>query len=142
MREVYYETDQVCLWYHEALNLGGGIWIGSLESKAYREAFLTVNQLIVEKQIKYWLADNLKLKNISQQDLEWTLQLAPTVMATGLQKMATVVSEDIFNHMAVISLFDRANPILTFENQYFRTKEEALSWLIPEKSKLATSVLV
>lgn len=133
MREVYYETDQVCLWHEESKQLGGGIWIGSLAGKAFREAFLTVNQLITEKQLKFWLADNLKLKTIAHQDLEWTLQMAPVVMATGLQKMATVISEDIFNHMAVISLFDQANPILTFENQYFRNEHDALAWLLPQQ---------
>src|SRR5687767_13748697 len=46
MCEIYYETDQVCLWYDQAEKLGGGIWYGTLESKAYREAFLKCNQLI------------------------------------------------------------------------------------------------
>jgi len=136
MCEIYYETDQVCLWYDQAEKLGGGIWYGTLESKAYREAFLKCNQLIVEKGLKFWLADNLKLKSISQPDLEWTVQLGPTVMATGLQKMATVVSEDVFNHIDIISLFDRINPILNFENQYFRNEKEGLAWLIPGKDHL------
>jgi hypothetical protein len=137
MYDVYYETSQVCLWYDQAEKLGGGIWVGSLESKDYREAFLKSNQLIIEKELKFWLADNVKLKSISQPDLEWTVQLGPTVMATGLQKMATVVSEDIFNHIGIISLFDRINPILNFENQYFRTEQEGLEWLIPGKAHLA-----
>src|SRR5690349_8151464 len=99
MCEIYYETNQVCLWYDDTEKLGGGIWVGTLESKAYRAAFSKVIQLIAEKKLIFWLADNVKLKSISQPDLEWTVQIAPTFMAAGLKKMATVVSENVFNHI-------------------------------------------
>lgn len=119
--------------------LGIAEWRGALNSTEFREAFWKCIELTNEKKLENWLGDNRKMKAISEQDQEWTFQVAtPLLLRSTLRKMATVVSEDIFNQMAVTTMFDRAAPVLTFENQYFKEFEKALEWL--EKTAVLESL--
>ncbi|MFC5270455.1 hypothetical protein [Adhaeribacter terreus] len=129
MKEIYYETGHVCIWYDLSQSLGSASWFGSLSSADFREAFLKCTELITEKRLKNWLADNRKMEMMSQEDQSWVALMAPTILNSGLKKMATVVSEDIFHHMAIVDLFDKASGELTFQNHYFQNPNEALKWL-------------
>ena len=43
--------------------------------------------------------------------------------------MATLVSEDIFNQMAVENLETKANEFIQFDNYHFVSEEKARQWL-------------
>lgn len=130
MREIYFEKSYLTLYFDEQKKLAIAEWRGKLNSTEYREAFMKCLEMMYEKGIENWLGDNRKMKAISEQDQEWTFQVAaPLLLKSGLRKMATLVSEDIFNQMAVTTMFDRAAPMMTFENQYFKDFEQALEWL-------------
>ncbi|MBK0404786.1 hypothetical protein I5M27_17475 [Adhaeribacter sp. BT258] len=129
MKEIYYETRHICIWYDLSQSLGSAAWYGSIPTPEFREAFLKCTEVITEKHLKNWLADNRKMEMMSQEDQAWVELMAPTVLSSGLKKMATIVSEDIFHHMAVVDLFDKVSGQLTFQNHYFRNETEALTWL-------------
>src|SRR5688572_1974534 len=130
MREIYFEKPYVTIYFDGSKSLGIAEWRGSLTSAEYREAFGKCLELTNEKKLVNWLGDNRKLLAISEQDQEWTFQVAaPILLRSTLQKMATLVSEDMYSQMAVTGLFDRASPVISFENQYFKEFEKALEWL-------------
>jgi hypothetical protein len=129
MKVIYYETSHVCIWYDLSQQLGGAAWYGNIPSPAFREAFLKCTEVITENKLKNWLADNRKMEMMGQEDQAWIALMAPTILTSGLKKMATIVSEDIFHHMAIVDLFDKVSGQLTFQNHYFRQEAEALEWL-------------
>src|SRR5688572_10970878 len=109
MREIYFEKPYVTIYFDESKSLGIAEWRGSLTSADYREAFGKCLELTNEKKLANWLGDNRKLLAISEEDQEWTFQVAaPILLRSSLRKMATLVSEDIYSQMAVTGLFDRA----------------------------------
>jgi hypothetical protein len=70
------------------------------------------------------------MKAIRKQDQEWLLQeMAPKLGRSSLRRMATLVSEDIFNQMAVESMYQKANGLFRFDHQYFKDEISALLWL-------------
>jgi hypothetical protein len=130
MSEIYLEKPYLTLYLDEQKKLAIAEWKGVLSSAEYREAFMKCLELMYEKKLENWVGDNRKMKAISEQDQEWTFQVAaPLLLRSTLRKMATLVSEDIYNQMAVTTMFDRAAPMMSFENQYFKDFDQAMDWL-------------
>ncbi|HEY4650484.1 MAG TPA: hypothetical protein VIG72_03675 [Pontibacter sp.] len=131
MEKVYFENEHVRVSYDEALQLGMAEWQGFLNSEAFRSNGLRCLQLITEKKLTRWLADSRRMKAIRQQDQEWVLQeLLPRLLDSLLQRMANLVSEDIFNKMAFEQMIKRSNGRLgDFRIKEFEDKEAALEWL-------------
>jgi hypothetical protein len=129
MSKIYFDTPYVTIWLDETIKTGGAIWNGQLTTEQYRDAFTKCFKLIADKNLENWLGDNRKMQAISAEDQEWTLQILPSVMPSSLKKMATLVAEDIFLQMTVVTLFDVSNGQLTFQNKFFPNLEAATEWL-------------
>jgi hypothetical protein len=130
METVYFENDHLTLSYDPASKLGRAVWNGFLSGETFRSNIGVSLQLIEGKNPVFWLADNRKMKAIRQQDQAWLeREVLPRLGSSSIRKMATLVSEDIFNQMAVETLFMRANHIFRFDHQFFYQEEEARAWL-------------
>lgn len=130
MEEVYYNSDYLCLYYDKSRHTIRAVWNGFLSGETLQNAVQQCLRLIEEEQPLNWLADNRKMKAIRQKDQEWLESvLIPKLMASRLRKMATLISEDIFNQMAVENLHNRANNLVKFDHQYFKDEKAATQWL-------------
>jgi hypothetical protein len=130
MEEVYYKDDFLILFYNRNTKTARAIWDGFLSGETLRHATTQCLRLLEEEQPLNWLADNRKMKAIRQKDQEWIESvMIPKIVASPLRKMATLVSEDIFNKMAVESLYKRSSELIKFDHQYFKNEKAATQWL-------------
>lgn len=130
MMDIYFQEKYVTIYVDRAQYLARAVWNGFLSSENYRSGSQICINLIYNQNISKWLADNRKMKAIRKQDQEWTVEhMVPKLARSPLRKMATIVSEDIFNQMAVESMFTRSSDLINFEHHYFKDEITALIWL-------------
>ena len=121
MMEVYYQENYLTIFLNEDNSLAKAVWQGFLSSQELRHGVQVCLKLIESHNLRNWLADNRKMKAIRKQDQEWFIQvIAPKMGRSALRRMATLVSEDIFNQMAVESLYQKAGDLFGFDHQYFK----------------------
>ncbi|MBC3540703.1 hypothetical protein ACFSC6_12505 [Rufibacter sediminis] len=107
------------------------VWNGFLNSQEFQEAASVCIALIEEKAPTRWLADNRKMKAIRQADQQWFVEtIIPRLLHSSLRRMATLVSEDLFNKMAVEQMLQRAGGIDHLAFCDFKDESEALLWLM------------
>ena len=130
MEIVIFKNNHLTLYYNAERRMGRALWDGFLSGEIFRTSMLACAQLIEERKPLTWLADNRKMKAIRQKDQDWFEQVMfPIFIASPLEKMATLVSEDIFNQMAIETLHTLGTPLVRFETRFFHSEERALQWL-------------
>lgn len=128
--QTFFDTEYLYLGYDEDRKLAQAVWNGFLNSQEFRTASQACLDLLQEHQPINWLADNRKMKAIRQHDQDWFVQeVIPRLAQSSIRKMATLVSEDIFNQMAVENIEAKANEVVLFDNYHFKSEEEAMHWL-------------
>lgn len=135
MELIYFKNKQLTLFYQKDLQMARALWNGFLSGEEFRASALACSQLLQERSPLLWLADNRKMKAIRKKDQDWfEKEIFPILATSSLEKMATLVSEDIFNQMAVETLHTLGTPLMRFETQFFHQEEQALQWLTaPQK---------
>lgn len=130
MNIIYFQNHVVTITYDPEWELGTAQWEGFLSSEEFREAVTKCLQLLEDYKPLRWLGDNRKMKVIRQADQDWFVANAlPRIQASTIHRHATIVSEDIFNKMAVEQMIRRAdNPEALFLKE-FNSKQLALAWL-------------
>ncbi|RDC66163.1 STAS/SEC14 domain-containing protein [Adhaeribacter pallidiroseus] len=130
MHNIYFQNHVVTIAYEPEWELGTAQWQGFLSSAEFRKAVTQCLQLIEEYKPLRWLGDNRKMKVIRQADQDWfAVNALPRLQASTIRRHATVVSEDIFNKMAVEQIIRRVeNPEALFLKE-FNSKQLALAWL-------------
>ena len=136
MRTVYFEIEYCVLCYYKEKSLGVGVCKGFLSQEQYREAFRQMLKMVREHMLIKFLLDNRQMKAIRQADQLWTVEtLVPVLNKTTLRRVAVIRSADIFNRMAVRSLYGQADHTWTFAGASFDSELEAMRWL--EKGALS-----
>ena len=70
------------------------------------------------------------MRAIRQQDQQWTVEeFVPKMLASPLRRMATVVSEDIFNKMALEQMLQRSGGLGDIILRDFDNVDDAMEWL-------------
>jgi len=119
---VQLETDRL----HQLIVLH---WKGFVPSEVYREGFLEAIQVSRKAALLSWVMDMKQMKVIRQADQEWTLTTwFPQFQLLGVKRLAFVVSDDIFNQMAVSSMVATLRPKLHAEVEYFQELSSAQRW--------------
>ncbi len=130
MLKLYYESDAIRLSYDEAWQLGVGEWKGFVSSDEARSTALYSLDFVNEHGITRWLADRTNMKAIRQQDQQWTVEyFIPKLVASPLRRLANVVSEDIFNRMAIEQMIKRSGDLGNIVMREFDNVADALEWL-------------
>ncbi|WP_181306756.1 hypothetical protein [Rufibacter sp. XAAS-G3-1] len=131
MRKVYFQSGGLTLSFDEERLTAYAVWNGFLGTQQFQEASLKCIELVEEKGITRWFADNRKMKAIRQVNQQWFLEnIMPRLLRSSLRRMATLVSEDLFNKMAVEQLYQRAGNIEHLALHDFKEETEALLWLM------------
>jgi len=127
---VYFQNHAVTLTYDEEHQLGIAECVGFLSSEEFREATIMCVRMMEEYKPLRWLADNSRMRAIRQADQEWfAAYTLPRLQAGTIRRNATVVSEDIFNKMAVEHFMKRAGNLGDLVLKEFVNKAEALAWV-------------
>jgi hypothetical protein len=130
MMITYFQNQVITLNYEPEWQLGTATLEGFLSSEEFRQAIRMCAQLMEEKKPLRWLADNRQMKAIRQADQQWFMTYAlPKLQASTIRRNATVVSEDIFNKMAVAHIVKRADNLGNMLLQEFSDKQQVLAWL-------------
>ena len=130
MLKLYYETEYIRLLYDEELHLGVSEWKGFAGSDELRSTGLRVLSFANEYQITRWLSDRRKMKAIRQQDQQWSVEVfIPKVIESQLRRLATVVSEDMFNKMAIEQILKRSGGLGDISFRDFDNVADAMNWL-------------
>lgn len=126
----YFQNHVVTVTYDKELQLGIAVWNGFLTSAEFKEAIEKCLQLMEEYQPLRWLGDNRKLRAIRKADQDWFAEsVFPRLAASSLRRNASVVSEDLFNRMAVEQLVKRAENLGDMIIKEFDNEEEAMAWV-------------
>ena len=117
------ETDRL----HHLLVLH---WQDFVPSETYREGMLEAIQVSRREGGLYWIMDMKRMKVIRQADQEWTItSWFPQFQLLGVKRLAFVVSDDIFNQMAVSSMIAALRPRFKAEVEYFQELPAARRWV-------------
>ena len=97
-------------------------YVSSAEYRAYIEEGLT---LFSAKKASYWIADMKEMKIITFEDQKWTIEnWTPRALKAGVKSFLMVVSEDIFNQIAVQNMHETLN-LGEGKSLFFKTLAEA-----------------
>jgi len=130
MKIIYFQNNVLTLSFDRERKTGFAVWVGFLNSQEFQEATLKCVELIQTEELTHWLADNRQMKAIRQADQQWFLDIIlPQLLQSPLQRMATLVSHDIFNKMAVEHIIQKAGPVEHLALQDFNQEAAATAWL-------------
>jgi hypothetical protein len=105
-------------------------WNGFVPSGAYRRILDDALINVCLHKLRSWASDFRYMNAILRQDERWTAEhWFPRVAAAGLQRMAIVMSDDLFNRMAMERVMAEVTPQLPFAVAYFDDPEQARAWL-------------
>ncbi|WP_299702071.1 hypothetical protein [uncultured Pontibacter sp.] len=107
-------------------------------SKAYREGLEQYLNAVRQHDVKLWLGDYRLGKVIRMEDQQWAAkEWFPKFLplASGIEKMARVQSEDVFSQMSSDSMKSKLDISgLPFQFSEFKYYEEAKEWLLEYSS--------
>ncbi|MBC5994048.1 hypothetical protein [Pontibacter cellulosilyticus] len=130
MMELYFENNIIRIYVDKELHLGIGEWKGFASSNEFRETVLRSLETVNKYKLTRWLADRRNMKAIRQQDQQWTVEeFIPKLLESPLRRMATIVSEDLFNRMAIENMIQRSGGLGNIVLSEFNNTNEALKWL-------------
>ncbi|PKV67306.1 hypothetical protein [Pontibacter ramchanderi] len=130
MMNIYFQNDVVTLSYDADQLLGVAVWNGFLSSSEFREAVEICLKMMDEHKLLLWLGDNRKLRAIRQADQDWFVEVAlPRLVAGTLRRNASVLSDDLFNRMAVEQIIKRADNLGYMALKDFDNVAAAMDWL-------------
>lgn len=127
------ETEFVAFSYFKEDEMAKVDWQTASENMSndiFKEQIMIEKEVFATYQPKYILGQTQNLRFIIHPGLqEWhNEQIMPVWKEIGLQKLAIIVSEDIFAEVSVSQLIEDDTES-TYQTQYFPNEEEAMKWL-------------
>jgi hypothetical protein len=105
-------------------------WQDFVPSETYREGMMEGIQVSRREGMENWIMDMKHMKVIRQADQEWTIATwFSQFQLLGIKRLAFVVSDDIFNQMAVSSMIAALRPRFQAELEYFQELPAAQRWV-------------
>ena len=124
--------DYLTITFQEEERLLQAAWLRSVSSGEYRKGVVLLKDMVVEKQAAFLLADSRRLSSVTFADQQWIIRdIAPALVASGLQKFARVLTEDVFNYITFENLLQRITEDhrMGVEVAQFTSVKAALDWL-------------
>ena len=100
---------------------------GSIKSAEYRKAMEANYELCKANIVKNWLQNNIDAGILSLEDQQWVSNELIPRAAQHVEKIAVVISKDVFRKFAAKNILEKQKGKLNF--QYFPSLEEAKRWL-------------
>lgn len=132
MEEVY-QSKYVKQFYHPEKKILEVIWTegGLMTEEEYRKESLNFLEIADKYQSKGNLIDTRDFQYIISPDMQEWLNTAvfPKLMATGVQKMAFLVTEELFAQVSIEQTMNEEAAKEGFQTHFFENREAAMSWL-------------
>ncbi len=126
-----FEKPYITIHYIEEENLVYTEWHGFANSEEYREVLNTYTEVAKKYNVTNWIGNTKNAKAIRPLDQEWTVkEWVHEFAKTNVKRMAIIVSDDIFNKMAIDNIIRKGNEIVKFDTKYFNNLEEAKKWVL------------
>lgn len=136
----YFEKEYIHIKTEESIAIMQ--WLGLAKTEAYRTGWENFAKLIEEQNQPNWLLDFSGGKVIDIQDQKWTSEeWVPNTMDAlegkekRLQKVAVILSSDIFNKVAVRVIMGSLEKKSGAEIAYFDDGDDAMEWLHTVENK-------
>jgi hypothetical protein len=102
MEELFFENENVKIYYMKKEKCGMARWYGFASGANYREGLNKAIELYQSKNTGKWIGNLQNMEAITFEDQEWTNNdWFPRAVASGLKKLGVIVGKDIFNQMSV-----------------------------------------
>jgi len=125
---IYYNKKFLTIEYLEDIQAGIGNWNGFVSDNDYKEGLNKMIDFYKEKKVNKWIANLAKMEAISPEMQDWANNdWFPRALQAGVKYMAVVVSEDVFNQLAVDIIMTKVADLLT--THYFSSVDEAKEWI-------------
>jgi hypothetical protein len=106
-------------------------WHGFANSEEFQETHTKALDLSRLYGITRWVTNMKAMKAIRQADQEWTVnEWLPQFLSLNIEKWAIVVSDDMFNQMAMSSMMSKIRPHLVNPVEYFQDINSAKNWVV------------
>ncbi len=136
--ENVFSSEVISIEYDAAANMVVMNWKPVyIKTNLYREALEMGLEIVQEKGADKWLANLKEMKLISRADENWTNDIwFPKALKSNMKWMATIMSDDVFNKVAVKKIMSQDQLSSLTVNQ-FTSIEDAIDWLRNMKSVAA-----
>ncbi|MFP4092757.1 MAG: STAS/SEC14 domain-containing protein [Cyclobacteriaceae bacterium] len=127
--KISYDADAACVIMQ---------WKSFATSEEFRHGLNEGLKLIQQKKATNWMADMRKMEAIDPEDEQWSNEnWFPRALQAGINRMALVPSEDIFNSISVENIMASVagTSLIT---HYFQHPDEAKAWLKEAKLSAVT----
>ncbi|KAA9340661.1 hypothetical protein [Adhaeribacter soli] len=128
---IYFDKPFATIELEQENNLLVLTWHGFANSEEFQEARTKAVQLSRLHGIKRWVSNMKEMKAIRQADQEWSVNTwLPEFLTLNIEKWAIVVSDDMFNQMAMSSMMSKMRPRLPYPVEYFQDVNAARNWAV------------
>lgn len=104
-------------------------WKRKINAGEFRELFNYLLHLMKQYELKHWVANILNANNDEEELNQVRKRFSQKISDLGLQKMALVASLEELTETEIERRKALLKKIYPFEMSYFRTLEDALSWI-------------
>ncbi|MER2999248.1 hypothetical protein [Pontibacter populi] len=135
---LFYKSEFVEIYYYPEDKMVETRWLGFASSSGYRDGLEHYLEVARKHEIKLWLGDYRLARVVRMDDQEWAAkEWFPKFLpvATGIEKMARVQSDDVFSQMSSDSMKEKLDISgLPFLFSEFKNYENARAWLLEVES--------
>ena len=112
-------------------------WFRHPDSRALREAFLKIADIVQESKSMYWLSDAQAIHYLEFADQNWMLSnMTPVLKKSQLVKFARLTTPEGMLMMDVARLYNMVEKLtalgITTKLEMFTSREAALEWLFSD----------
>lgn len=133
---VYFYSDYLQMEYYSAQRVLISQWYASCNSLQYRNALIKFLRLTRDLGIKYAVNDQRLLPSLSEDDLNWTLDVyLRSFCEVPLQRFAIVNPFDAEASRQTKSILHNKHHQVPFETHIFEDLTSAYDWLLNGNAK-------
>jgi hypothetical protein len=116
-------------------------WFAYANAAEYRRMLEDALTIARDLECERWVAHNQQLKVIAPASQRFTTEdWWPRFATLPLKRLGILVAEDDFGRISLERIIARATPESPFDIRYFRSFDEALSWVHDDRRDAAASV--
>ncbi len=126
---IFFKDSYAEVTYDQVANVVTIVWTTSPTSGEFRTGMNKLIEAMETHQTGRLLTDSRNLGAISEEDQAWSLgEWVEKANKVGYEKLAIIISKDIFSKMSVEDIMDNVDEGVSF--QYFDDTETAKTWLV------------
>jgi hypothetical protein len=104
-------------------------WLGFANGAEFRAGVLQALALARQHHATGWVADDRLLGAVRPRDLQWCLdEVLLALDQAGIRRFALLESQDVMNRRTIDEMYQRLQPVVSFEIRRFTDPQLARAW--------------